>query len=209
MTLFSVDPGMTGAILFRSGQSWQPVRMPALKVRVGKGYRSELDLSALSDILRQAMPAASGAPEQPETIERAADPAKDQKQNPGKRAPRGADRARKISGLLERQAPHRGQGFFGGASIMQSYGCLQGMLHALAIPYATIDPQSWRKTMKLGQGKEKSWLLLGRECPELAAQVKGWPLESRIAVADCYCMQVAGERQGLLASSEPEADWLA
>jgi hypothetical protein len=205
MTLFSVDPGMTGALLFRVGRDWRPIRMPAIKVKTGrKSYRSELDAYALVNIfmgngfqrsgLARAEPASdlTNLPNSPET-----------------RSPRGSGNARVISGLLERQSPHRGQGFFGNASIMQSYGTILGILHALSVPFATIDPQSWRKSLRLAAGKERSWLLMGKECPELASMVRNWPQESRIAVADCYCMHVAGERLGLLTASAPDPDWLA
>lgn len=210
MSLFTIDPGMTGAILFRNGQSWHPVKMPALKIRKGKGYRSELDLGALANILRPLATGQIGALAPGARVARgqAADAGPILSGAPENRAPRQSGSARAVLGLVERQAPHRGQGFFGGASIMQSYGSIQGILHALAIPFATMDPQSWRKSMKLGPGKERSWLLLGRECPELASMVKSWPLENRIAVADCYGMMVAGQRLGMLTSSDPEPDWL-
>jgi hypothetical protein len=198
MTLFSVDPGMTGAILFRTGQSWLPVRMPALKVRTGKkSYRSELDVNALAEILK---PMANG---------QAAVSGANLANSPETHSPRGSGSIRKVSGLLEKQSPHRGQGFFGNASIMQSYGVLLGILHALSVPFATIDPQSWRRSLRLAPGKERSWLLLGKECPELASMVKSWPQESRVAVADCYCMHVAGERLGMLPAPAPDPDWLA
>ena len=83
------------------------------------------------------------------------------------------------------------------------------MLTGLGIPYAVLEPQLWRREMRLGPQKEKSWLLLARECPELARAVGSWSAEYRIAVADCYCMLSTGERKRMLPSAPVEEDWLA
>lgn len=225
MIRVSIDPGMTGALLrqIRQVDHWQPVKMPVLKVSKGKGYRSELDLHNLALTINHliAGPLNQHANElpnhltinpefpnhltadRPEIHNRLSHLTADQ----SKTAPRGSVGAAAVSRtplvLLERQAPHRDQGFFGNASIMHSYGVLQGMLTAFGVPYRIVDPQRWRAAMGLGQGKERSWLLLARECPSLAAQVGSWSTAHRIAVADCWCMLSAEQGKPI------NDDWLA
>ncbi len=49
-----------------------------------------------------------------------------------------------------------GQGVASMFSMGEGYGLLRGIITALKLPYTLITPQSWKKEMMSGQGKEKS-----------------------------------------------------
>ena len=65
---------------------------------------------------------------------------------------------RRMQGMavIEKQTSMPGQGVASTLSIGIGEGLWLGMLAALQIPYDRITPQSWKKEMLTGMGKEKS-----------------------------------------------------
>ncbi|MFW6248205.1 MAG: hypothetical protein ACOC4J_00375 [Bacteroidota bacterium] len=57
---------------------------------------------------------------------------------------------------IEKQTAMPGQGVVSMMSIGMGFGLWLGILAAYRIPYTIITPQSWKKEMMAGMGKEKA-----------------------------------------------------
>lgn len=57
--------------------------------------------------------------------------------------------------VMENVHPMPGEGAVASFTFGRSVGIVQGVLHALRIPFEMVTPQSWKKAMMPGEAKEK------------------------------------------------------
>jgi len=138
MNAIGVDPGYTGAIAFQRGENWLITDMPTIKV--GKPRKKRKPIAGLL------------IPE---------------KRRPATKTVLDLLCIRRLflehinnAGLsivyIEKATVMPEQGITGAGHYMLAYGQIIGILVGLGIPYTEITPQSWKKEMMEGMGREKT-----------------------------------------------------
>lgn len=73
-----------------------------------------------------------------------------------------------LMAVVEKVGPVRGQGLSSTWAFAENYGYIQGVLHALKIPFQLVPPRVWKKEFSLNSDKAKSIEVCHRLFPDVS-----------------------------------------
>jgi crossover junction endodeoxyribonuclease RuvC len=96
--------------------------------------------------------------------------------------------------VMEHVSPMPGEGTVSAFTFGRSVGIVQGVLHALRIPFEMVTPKSWKKAMMPGAAKDKgqSIVVVKRLLPSASDWIK---LQSHHGRSDALLIALYGLRK--------------
>ena len=172
-TICGIDPGLSGAIAFKTedrvGVLDMPIFTKIVRKRGGKSTISKKNPKGR--MIDQVVPTHVNSDELAELL----------------------DKVKPHVCYLEQVASMPGQGVASTFKFGRSFGAVEGVLEALRIPIVYVRPSIWKKDLGLDDDKDKSLDLASKLFPN---NVDDWPLKKHNGRAEAALIAYWGSKHG-------------